>query len=96
MTEAIGKIPWQLVVAGGAAASGIVFAYKVGDGIQRKAAGATGDVQNGTQSNGGCDTAQLICAVCALFATGYLIWRIGYRRRPLPESQDAEDDRPSP
>ena len=31
----IKDIPWQLVLAGGAAASGIVFAYKVGDGIQQ-------------------------------------------------------------
>ena len=31
----IKDIPWQLVLAGGAAASGVVFAYKVGDGIQQ-------------------------------------------------------------
>ncbi len=33
--DAIRRIPWQLVAAGGAAASGIVFAYKISDGIQQ-------------------------------------------------------------
>ncbi|MBQ9447897.1 MAG: hypothetical protein IJU61_14960 [Victivallales bacterium] len=32
--SAIKEIPWQLVLAGGAAALGVICAYKVGDGIQ--------------------------------------------------------------
>ncbi len=33
--DAIRRIPWKLVAAGGAAASGVVFAYKISDGIQQ-------------------------------------------------------------
>ena len=34
VVKSISQVPWQTVLAGGAAVSGVVFAYKVADGIQ--------------------------------------------------------------
>lgn len=89
------EVPWQLVVSGGMAVGGIVFAYKVADGIQQglvevahtspaEFTGAIGGV-------GG--TVQTIAAVIVIAGVGYLVWRLARLRdwlppKPPPKLQD--------
>jgi len=93
--KAISRVPWQTVLAGGAAASGIVFAYKVADGIQKSTVEAA-DREPGLfldKLGGFNGTMQAICAASILIVVAYLVWRIGYRNRKPPDNNN--DDRPS-
>ena len=79
----IKDIPWQLVLAGGAAASGIVFAYKVGDGIQQ------GMIESARQapeafmdkSSGIGKTIMLAVAIGISGSIAYLTWNLTSRNR---------------
>ena len=77
--DIIRKVPWQLVVAGGAAVSGVVFAYKVGDGIQQGTAESARRAPEAfvDKANGVCGGIQLTLIVCLLSATVLLAWRFG-------------------
>ena len=94
--KAISNIPWQTVLAGGAAASGIVFAYKVSDGIQKGTVEAAKKAPENfmDRCTGISGTMQVLCAVCVLIAIAYLVWRLGYRNRKPPDN-NADEDRPS-
>ena len=96
--KAISKVPWQTVLAGGAAASGIVFAYKVSDGIQKGTMEAAGKKPGMflEKLGGITGTMQIICAVCLLIAIAYFLWRVYYRRRKPPDSGTDDVERPSP
>ncbi len=74
-------VPWQTILAGGAAAGGVVFAYKVADGIQKgtvEAARSAPETFIG-KCGGVPGTMQAASAVCVLIAIAYLAWRVGYR-----------------
>ena len=96
--KAISRVPWQTVLAGGAAASGIVFAYKVSDGIQKGTMEAAGK-EPGLfldRLGGITGTMQIICGVCVLAAAGYFVWRVYCRCRKPPDSDADDIERPSP
>jgi hypothetical protein len=78
---AIKDIPWQLVLAGGAAASGVVFAYKVSDGIQQ------GTIESARQapeafldkSRGFGGIIMLAVAIGISGSITYLTWNLTHR-----------------
>ncbi len=87
-------LPWQTIVAGGLTAGGVVFAYKVSDGIQKgtvEAARSAPDRFIG-RCSGVSGTMQAACAVCVLIAIGYLAWRVGVRQKAKTD-ESATDDR---
>lgn len=94
--KAISRVPWQTVLAGGAAASGIVFAYKVADGIQKGTVEAAKKAPENfiDRCTGISGTMQAVCAACVLIALAYLVWRLGYRNRKPPDN-NVTDDGPS-
>ena len=94
--KAISRVPWQTVLAGGAAASGIVFAYKVSDGIQKGTMEAAGKEPGMflEKLGGITGTMQIICAVCVLVAIAYFLWRVYCKRRKPPDNNN--DEKPSP
>ncbi len=85
-------VPWQTILAGGAAAGGVVFAYKVADGIQKgtmEAARSAPETFIG-KCGGVPGTMQAASAVCVLVAIGYLAWRVG--SRPDSKGEGAATD----
>ena len=86
-------VPWQLVVAGGAAVSGVVFAYKVADGIQQGTveAARTSPADFAGALGGFGGTVHAVSAVIVLVASGYLAWRLARRRDRLPPEPPRHD-----
>ena len=90
-------VPWQTIVAGGAAVSGVVFAYKVADGIQSgmvEAAKSTPD-RFLDKCGGVGGTAQIASAIIVIVGIAYLAWRLALHgkppeRRALPPPSDHE------
>ena len=84
LARSICKLPWQLVVAGGAAVSGVVFAYKVADGIQQ------GTVESARSSpeafiNKGMDvmgTMKAIVLIAVVLVVVFVDWRLARNRKP--------------
>lgn len=79
----ISRMPWQTVLAGGAATSGIVFAYKVADGIQTgtvEAARSSPEtfLKSGKDVIGTLKTATILVVVSI---TGFMGWRLARHRR---------------
>jgi len=94
------KIPWQLVLAGGAAASSLVFAYKVGDGLRQ---GAVESAKTAPETY--IESLGLV-AVCAtaflLMAIAYALWRTRRTRGQIlpttanPPNPHTDTSKPSP
>ena len=76
-------MPWQTVLAGGAAASGIVFAYKVADGIQTGTVEAARSSPENFLKSGKDVIGILKTAVILTMAsiTGFMGWRLARHRR---------------
>ena len=96
----IPTVPWQTIVAGGAAVSGVVFAYKVADGIQSGMAEAAKESPERflDKCGGVGGTVQIASAVIVIAGIAYLAWRLAIHgkppeRRELPPPSDHE---PSP
>ena len=82
------EVPWQSILAGGAAVSGIVFAYKVADGIQQgtveTARASPESFAEAVAGFGG--TVRVVAALVVTAGAGYLAWRLARRRdRPQPD-----------
>ena len=93
----IPTVPWQTIVAGGAAVSGVVFAYKVADGIQSGMAEAakTSPDKFLDKCGGVGGTVQIASAVIVIVGIAYLAWRLALHgkppeRRQLPPPSDQE------
>ncbi len=76
------NVPWQLVLAGGAAVSGVVFAYKVSDGIQQGTVEtARANPEGFAEAIGGFGgTVRAVCALIVVVCIGCLAWRLAPRR----------------
>lgn len=83
MTRSISQIPWQTILAGGAAASGIVFAYKVADGIQTGTVEAARSSPETFLKNGGdtIGTMKAAALLAVVSITGFIGWRLARHRR---------------
>lgn len=83
------NVPWQTIVASGVAVSGVVFAYKVADGIQLGMAEAAKESPDRflDKCGGVGGTAQIASAVITIVAIAYLAWCLTLRRRPAPQRQ---------
>ena len=102
--QCLKHVPWQLVLAGGAAVSGVVFAYKVADGIQQGTVETARTNPEGfAEAIGGFGgTVRAICALIVVVCIGCLVWRLAPRwhrdhsppERRLQESP-IQDDKPS-
>ena len=87
-TYRLHKVPWQTIVAGGAAVSGIVFAYKVGNGIEQ------GTIESAKaapeafieKSNGFGSTLRIAGGVTVLIAIVY-IWK-NFRDSSKPSREE--------
>ena len=84
LTKSICRIPWQTVAAGGAAVSGVIFAYKVADGIQQgtvEAARSSPEafINKGANALNTVKTAILIGVACIVAIVG---WRLARNRKP--------------
>ena len=84
MVNSISRIPWQTVAAGGAAVSGVVFAYKVADGIQTgtiEAARSSPDafIQKGTNT---METVKAVGLIGAFSFIAFAVWRLARQRKP--------------
>ena len=93
----IPTVPWQTIVAGGAAVSGVVFAYKVADGIQSGMAEAAKESPERflDKCGGVGGTVQIASAVIVIVGIAYLAWRLALHgkppeRRQLPPPPDHE------
>ncbi|MBR4675462.1 MAG: hypothetical protein IKP00_13430 [Victivallales bacterium] len=94
------SVPWQTIVAGGAAVSGVVFAYKVAEGIQSGMEEAARESPDRflDRCGGIGGTVQIASAVIVIAGIAYLAWRLAIHgkppeRRELPPPSDHE---PSP
>lgn len=84
LARSIIRLPWQMVVAGGAAVSGVVFAYKVADGIQQ------GTVESARSSpeafiNKGMDvmeTMKAIVLIAVIITAVFIGWRLARNHKP--------------
>ena len=67
------RIPWQTIVAGGAAVSGIVLAYKIGNGFEQGAIeSAKSAPERFIDKFGGVgDTLRTACAIIAIIGIVY-------------------------
>jgi len=86
------RIPWQTIVAGGLTPGGVVFAYKVSDGIQKgtmEAARSAPETFIG-RCGGVTGTVQAASAVCVLISIAYLAWRVGFR--PKAKADESAPD----
>ena len=90
-------VPWQTIVAGGAAVSGVVFAYKVADGIQSGMVEAAKSAPDRflDKCGGIGGTAQIASAIIVIVGIAYLAWRLALHgkppeRRELPPPSDHE------
>ena len=90
------NVPWQTIVAGGAAISGVVFAYKVAEGIQSgmEAAAKESPDRFLDKCGGVGGTAQIASAVITIVAIAYLAWRLTLRRGPPLKRQPSPSQRP--
>lgn len=84
VVKSISQVPWQTVLAGGAAASGVVFAYKVADGIQTgtvEAARSSPDafLKNGMDAVG---TVKAAVMLSVAFVIVFMVWRLTRHRKP--------------
>lgn len=84
LAKSICRIPWQTVAAGGAAVSGVIFAYKVADGIQQgtvEAARSSPEafINKGANALDTVKTAILIGVACIVAIVG---WRLARNRNP--------------
>ena len=93
----IPTVPWQTIVAGGAAVSGVVFAYKVADGIQSGMAEAAKSSPDRflDRCGGVGGTVQIASAVIVIVGIAYLAWCLALRgkhprRGQLPPPSDHE------
>lgn len=93
----IPTVPWQTIVAGGAAVSGVVFAYKVADGIQSGMSEAAKSAPDRflDKCGGVGGTAQIASAIIVIVGIAYLAWRLALHgkppeRRELPPPSDHE------
>ena len=95
--DALKGVPWQLVLAGGAAASGVVFAYKVGDGLQKGTVEAAREAPERflDKFGGPAGTVRIAAAVITLAAIAYAVWRISLRGRPPTQAQLPEQSSPN-
>ncbi len=80
IVKSISRMPWQTVAAGGAAVSGVIFAYKVADGIQQgtvEAARSSPEafMQKGTNAMDTVKTAVLIGVVVIAVIVGLRLAR---------------------
>ncbi len=82
-TRSISRIPWQTVLAGGTAVSGIVFAYKVADGIQTGTVEAARSSPETFLKNGKdvIGTLKIVTILAMISFTSFLGWRLARHRR---------------
>jgi hypothetical protein len=84
IVKSISQIPWQTVAAGGAAVSGVLFAYKVADGIQTgtiEAARSSPDafIQKGANA---METVKALGLIGVFSFIGLVVWRLARQRKP--------------
>ena len=84
IVKSISRIPWQTVAAGGAAVSGVIFAYKIADGIQQgtvEAARSSPEafINKGANALDTVKAAILIGVACIVVIVG---WRLARNRKP--------------
>lgn len=84
IVKSISRIPWRTVAAGGVAVSGVIFAYKVADGIQQgtvEAARSSPEtfLKNGTDIIATVKTTVLIGVVVMVIVFG---WRLARNSKP--------------
>ena len=83
MADSVCRMPWQTVAAGGAAVSGVVFAYKVADGIQTgtiEAARSSPEafIQKGTNA---METVKAVGLIGVVSVIGLAVWRLACHRK---------------
>ena len=84
IVKSISQVPWQTVAAGGAAVSGVVFAYKVADGIQTgtiEAARSSPDafIQKGTNT---METVKAVGLISVFSFIALAVLRLVRQRKP--------------
>ncbi len=90
----IPHVPWQAIIAGGASGAGIVFAYKIADGIQT----ATVEAAKASPESfiGKCTDASgyvhVACAVIVIATIAYIAWLFAFRRRRPPVLAGHDND----
>jgi hypothetical protein len=84
LVKSICRIPWQTVAAGGAAVSGVIFAYKVADGIQQGTveAARTSPETFIRKETDIVENMKAVVLVAIIFTVGFGGWRLARNRKP--------------